>query len=72
MAAAVSRLGGPRACRSPGAEALLPGVADTIAQMVEVAVDEVILGKASPQEALSKYQENATKLMQENQEKFGV
>jgi multiple sugar transport system substrate-binding protein len=50
----------------------VPGVADTIAQTVEVAVNEVILGKASPQEALSKYQENATKLMQENQEKFGV
>jgi len=50
----------------------VPGVADTIAQTVEVAVNEVILGKSSPQEALSKYQENATKLMQENQEKFGV
>jgi multiple sugar transport system substrate-binding protein len=50
----------------------VPGVADTIAQTVEVAVNEVILGKSSPEEALSKYQENATKLLQENQEKFGV
>jgi multiple sugar transport system substrate-binding protein len=50
----------------------VPGVADTIAQTVEVAVNEVILGKSSVEEALSKYQENATSLLQENQEKFGV
>jgi hypothetical protein len=37
-----------------------------------VAVNEVILGKSSVEEALSKYQENATSLLQENQEKFGV
>jgi multiple sugar transport system substrate-binding protein len=49
----------------------VPGVADTIAQTVEVAVNEAILGSSSPEEALSKQQENATKLMQENQEKFG-
>ncbi len=50
----------------------VPGVADTIAQTVEVAVNEVILGKSSVEEALSKYQENATSLLQENKEKFGV
>jgi multiple sugar transport system substrate-binding protein len=49
----------------------VPGVADTIAETVEVAVNEVILGKADPQAALTKYQENATKLMQQNQEKYG-
>jgi multiple sugar transport system substrate-binding protein len=49
----------------------VPGVADTIAQTVEVAVNEVILGKSTPEEALSKHQANATKLMQENKEKFG-
>ena len=50
----------------------MPGVADTIAPTVEVAVNEAILGKSSPEEALAKYQENATQLLQENQEKFGV
>lgn len=50
----------------------VPGVADTIAQTVEVAVNEVILGKSTPEEALAKYQENATALLKENQEKFGV
>jgi hypothetical protein len=32
----------------------------------------VILGKSSPEEALSKNQENATKLLQDNLEKFGA
>ena len=50
----------------------VPGVADTIAQTVEVAVNEVVLGQSSVEEALSKYQENATSLLQENKEKFGV
>ncbi|MCW2833739.1 MAG: transporter substrate-binding protein [Nocardioides sp.] len=49
----------------------VPGVADTIAPTLEVAVNEAILGKASPQEALEKYQAEATELMQENLEKFG-
>ena len=34
-------------------------------------VNETILGKSEAGAALSKYQENATKLMQDNQEKFG-
>jgi multiple sugar transport system substrate-binding protein len=49
----------------------LPGVADTIAQTVEVAVNEIILGKSSPEEALTSAQENATELLQQNQEKYG-
>lgn len=49
----------------------VPGVADTIAPTLEVAVNEAILGKTSPQEALEKYQAEATKLMEENLEKFG-
>ena len=49
----------------------VPGVADTIAPTVEVAVNEAILGKSSPEEALSKFQNNATQLLQENKEKFG-
>ena len=49
----------------------VPGVADTIAQTVEVAVNEAILGKSSVEEALEKYQESATQLLQQNKEKFG-
>lgn len=49
----------------------VPGVADTIADTVEVAVNEVILGKTPVEEALAKYQDAATQLLQENQEKYG-
>ena len=49
----------------------VPGVADTIAQTVEVAVNEVVLGKTSAQESLEKFQAEATELMQENKEKYG-
>ena len=49
----------------------VPGVADTIAPTVEVAVNEAILGKKSPEEALTTQQENATELLQQNLEKYG-
>ncbi len=49
----------------------VPGLGDITPQTVEVAVNEAVLGKASPEEALGKAQENATKLMQDNLEKFG-
>ena len=48
----------------------VPGLGDVQPQTLEVAVNETILGKASPEETLTKNQENATKLMQQNQEKF--
>jgi multiple sugar transport system substrate-binding protein len=72
-----SYTGAPQAVLDPYLENFhflpsVPGVADTIAQTVEVAVNEVVLGQSSPEEALSKYEENATSLMKENQEKFGV
>ncbi len=50
----------------------VPGVGDVTPQTIEVAVNEVILGKSSPEEALTKNQENATKLLQDNLEKFGA
>ena len=49
----------------------VPGVADTIAPTVEVAVNEVILGKATPEESLKKWQSNATELLKQNKEKYG-
>ena len=42
----------------------VPGVADTIAPTVEVAVNEVVLGKATPEESLKKWQSNATELLE--------
>lgn len=49
----------------------VPGLGDVTPPTVEVAVNEAVLGKASPQQALSRAAENATKMMQENIEKFG-
>jgi multiple sugar transport system substrate-binding protein len=49
----------------------IPGVADTIADTVEVAVNEAVLGKSSPEDALSQAQSNATELLQQNAEKYG-
>lgn len=49
----------------------VPGLGDVQPQTLEVAVNEAILGKASPEDALTKAQDNATELMQANKEKFG-
>lgn len=49
----------------------VPGLGDVTPPTVEVAVNEAVLGKASPEQALSRAAENATKMMQENIEKFG-
>jgi multiple sugar transport system substrate-binding protein len=49
----------------------VPGVADTIQPTVEVAVNEIVLGKASPKASLEKWQRNATELLKQNQEKYG-
>jgi multiple sugar transport system substrate-binding protein len=49
----------------------VPGVGDTIAPTVEVAVSESVLGKASPEKSLKKWQSNATELLKQNQEKYG-
>jgi multiple sugar transport system substrate-binding protein len=50
----------------------VPGVADTIADTVEVAVNEAVLGKTPVKDALAKYQDAATKLLQQNKEKYGA
>jgi multiple sugar transport system substrate-binding protein len=49
----------------------VPGVADTIQPTVEVAVNEIVLGKATPEESLKKWQSNATELLKQNKEKYG-
>ncbi len=49
----------------------VPGLGDVQIPTLEVAVNEAVLGKTPPADALAKQAENATKLMQQNLEKFG-
>jgi multiple sugar transport system substrate-binding protein len=49
----------------------VPGLGPVQAETLEVAVADGVLGKASPEEALKREADRATKLMQENLEKFG-
>ena len=49
----------------------VPGLGEVQPTTLEAAVNEAILGQKSVEEALSKAQSNASKLMQKNLEKFG-
>ena len=49
----------------------VPGLGDVQVQTLEIAVAEATLGKKSPEEALKEQAARATKLMQDNQKKFG-
>jgi multiple sugar transport system substrate-binding protein len=49
----------------------VPGLGDVQPSTLEVAVNEAVLQKTPPEEALSKYAGNATELMQDNVAKFG-
>ena len=49
----------------------VPGLGDVQPQTLEVAVNQAVLGKASPEAALSKSADNASKLMDKNLDKFG-
>jgi multiple sugar transport system substrate-binding protein len=49
----------------------VPGLGDVQIPTLEVAVNEAVLGKTKPADALSKQASNATKMMQQNLEKFG-
>ncbi|WP_127480993.1 ABC transporter substrate-binding protein [Nocardioides pantholopis] len=49
----------------------VPGLGDVQIPTLEVAVNEAVLGKTSPADALSTQAGNASKMMQENLEKFG-
>jgi len=49
----------------------VPGLGDVQAQTLEIAVNEAVLGKSSPQDALSKAATAASSAMQDNLKKFG-
>jgi multiple sugar transport system substrate-binding protein len=49
----------------------VPGLGPVQAETLEIAVSDAILGKASVEEALSREADRATKLMEENAERFG-
>jgi multiple sugar transport system substrate-binding protein len=49
----------------------VPGLGDVQPQTLEVAVNKAILGQTSVEDALSKAESDATKLMEDNLEKFG-
>jgi multiple sugar transport system substrate-binding protein len=50
----------------------VPGWGDVEPTTMDTVVSAAILGKSAPSDALSKAADNATKLMQQNQEKFGA
>jgi multiple sugar transport system substrate-binding protein len=49
----------------------VPGLGDVQIPTLEVAVNEAILGKTPPDQALSTQASNATEMMKQNLEKFG-
>jgi multiple sugar transport system substrate-binding protein len=49
----------------------VPGLGPVQAETLEIAVSDAILGKATVEEALTREAERATKLMEENAERFG-
>ncbi|WP_308798272.1 ABC transporter substrate-binding protein [Agromyces silvae] len=49
----------------------VPGLGPVQAETLELAVSDAILGKASAEEALTREADRATKLMEENAERFG-
>ena len=50
----------------------IPGLGDVTPQTIEIAVNQAVLQKKSPEDALSAAATNATKMMKANQEKFGA
>jgi multiple sugar transport system substrate-binding protein len=49
----------------------VPGLGSVQAETLEVGVADAILGKATPEEALTREADRATQLMEENLERFG-
>ncbi|MGH2821202.1 MAG: ABC transporter substrate-binding protein [Actinomycetota bacterium] len=49
----------------------VPGIADALLPLYEVGVNEAVLLKSSPQEALDKAAEQVTSILQENAQKYG-
>ena len=50
----------------------VPGLGDVQAETLEIAVDDAVLGKQTPEAALKEAAAKATKLMQANQKKYGA
>ncbi|MCU1545600.1 MAG: transporter substrate-binding protein [Homoserinimonas sp.] len=49
----------------------IPGIGTVQSETLEMAVSDAVLGRAEPEEALSRQAEQATKLMEENRASFG-
>lgn len=50
----------------------VPGLGDVTPQTIETAVNEVMLGRKSAEEALAKAQDDANQLLEDNAEKYGL
>ena len=48
----------------------MPGISDSLVPLYEVAVNEAVLLKTSPEEALEKAASQANEILQENAEKY--
>jgi multiple sugar transport system substrate-binding protein len=50
----------------------VPGLGDVTPQTIQVAVNEAILGRESPEDALAEAQDDANELLEQNAEKYGL
>ena len=50
----------------------VPGLGDVTPQTIEIAVNEAVLGRKSPEDALAEAQDDANQLLEDNAEKFGL
>jgi multiple sugar transport system substrate-binding protein len=50
----------------------VPGLGDITPQTIQVAVNEAILGRESPEDALAEAQDDANELLEQNAEKYGL
>ena len=50
----------------------IPGLGDITPQTIELAVSEAVLGRKSPEEALSEAQDDANQLLEDLREKYGL
>ena len=50
----------------------VPGLGDITPQTIEIAVNEAMLGRKSPEDALAEAQDDANQLLEQNAEKYGL
>lgn len=50
----------------------VPGLGDVTPQTIEIAVNEAVLGRKSPEDALAEAQDDANQLLEENSAKYGL